>query len=92
MGGIFDESGMDGLEDKEIAMSFNERMRQKSKSAAALSLISDGKIGYSAYGCSTSDEFILGGQWASYMVLMMDSISGDHILLKTCVQGTEGDD
>ena len=90
MGGIFDETGVDGLKEKKIEEEGKERVKQKAKSAASLYLQNQNKNNYKAYGCLDSDEYVENSGWSSFMVLMMNEEGGDHVLLKTCVQNQEG--
>lgn len=76
-GGIFDDSGVDGLENESPLQEGTEaRYRQKARSAASLNMKNQGKDDYQSYGCSpdqTERELDKQG-WKSYVVLMMNKL------------------
>lgn len=89
-GGIFDESGFDGLDSGEDIAEPNsdEREKQRARSVALLwGKNHEPDNEYQALGCTPAPETL--PNWVSYNVLMMTT-QGGHKLVKVCIPKKEG--
>ena len=95
-GGVYDETGFDGLDSEEDRQpeATELRNRQRARSAANIFIkdqnqqkMDDAQQApgdlYQAYGCTLSNELPL-PSWLLYVVLLMNS-QGQHILFKVCL-------
>ena len=89
-GGIYDETGFDGLSGGEEIFPENTeaRNRQRARSAALLYVKENRtESTFEAYGCTPDKEVV--PNWLAYVVLLMND-KGEHKLVKICVPKSEG--